>query len=69
MVGAEDAISVLHTGSSNVVAERGASTVGARLLEAGMGAGVEKRRISWVLAVFTGTCLAAVKDELACGAG
>lgn len=69
MLGAEDAISVLHTGSSNVVAERGASTVGARLLEAGMGAGVEKRRISWVLAVFTGTCLAAVKDDLACEAG
>lgn len=52
-----------------MVAERGISTVGARLLEAGMGAGVEKRRISWVLAIFTGTCLAAMKDELACGVG
>lgn len=52
-----------------MVAERGTSTVGARLLEDGMGAGVEKRRISWVLAIFTGTCLAAMKDELACRVG
>lgn len=44
--GAEEVVSVLHTGSSNVVADRGASTVGARLPEVGMGAGVENRRIS-----------------------
>lgn len=43
--------------------------MGARLLEAGMGAGVEKRRISWVLAVFMANCLAVVKDDLVCGAG
>lgn len=61
-----EVISVLHTGSSSVVAERGASTVGAKLLEVGAGAGVEKRRISYVLAVFTGTCLAGVKDKLDC---
>lgn len=49
-----EASSALQMGSSNVVAARGASTVGARGSAVGWGAGVENRRISWIRAVLGG---------------